>query len=338
MQDLKTGSLLVVVAGIMNGSFALPMKRMTRWAWENIWLIWSLGALVVFPLLATFYTVPNLLAGYGEVAPSIILRVALFGAAWGVAQVLFGLSVAAIGMALTFSLVLGISAALGTVIPFVRIHADLLLTKTGAIIFSGIALLAAGMALCALAGQQRERMLGQNAGTANRGSFRSGLLLAIVSGVCACFMNLGVSFADPILDMAIRHGAAPYWRTNAVWLPLLLGGAVPNVLYSLYLMRKQHSAGKYAQPSTSLYWLLTLSMSVLWFGGTTLYGVASVYLGVLGPVLGWPVFMSIIVITASFFGWAAGEWHGTGSRPLRLQLAGIVMLICAVFLFSRAGS
>ncbi len=336
MQDLRTGSMLVVIAGIMNGSFALPMKRMPRWAWENVWLVWSLAALVVFPLLAATYTVPHLFSGYTQVDPAAILRVVLFGAAWGVAQVLFGLSVTAIGIALTFSLVLGISAAVGTVVPFVRIHPDLLLSKTGAIVFGGVALVACGMIFCALAGQQRERALDQRAACANSGSFRSGLLLAVVSGLCASFMNLGVSFAGPLLRMAARHGAAPGWQLNAVWLPLLLGGAVPNLLYCSFLLKKHRSAENFRATATTVYWPLSLAMGVLWFGGTILYGVASYDLGTLGPVLGWPIFMSVIVIAASFLGWATGEWRAAGPRPFRLQLAGIALLMLAVFLFSRA--
>ena len=31
----------ILVAGIMNGSFAVPMKWTRHWAWENIWLAWS---------------------------------------------------------------------------------------------------------------------------------------------------------------------------------------------------------------------------------------------------------------------------------------------------------
>ena len=77
-------------------------------------------------------------------------------------------------------------------------------------------------------------------------------------------------------------------------------------------------------------------MSALWFASTTLYGFASGLLGSLGTVLGWPIFMSIVVVVASAIGWMAGEWRGSGTRPLRLQVAGLAMLVEAVFLFSKA--
>jgi len=35
MDNAGTGFLLLVVAGVLNASFALPMKFTPRWAWEN---------------------------------------------------------------------------------------------------------------------------------------------------------------------------------------------------------------------------------------------------------------------------------------------------------------
>ena len=49
----------MLLAAIANASFALPMKWMPRWFWKNIWSIWSVGSLLVFPFLAAFYTVAS---------------------------------------------------------------------------------------------------------------------------------------------------------------------------------------------------------------------------------------------------------------------------------------
>ena len=77
-------------------------------------------------------------------------------------------------------------------------------------------------------------------------------------------------------------------------------------------------------------------MAFLWFVSTLLYGVASVKLGELGPVLGWPFFMSLIVVVASVLGLLTGEWKGTGKTPVRIQLAGVALLVLAVIVLSRA--
>ncbi|SDE91338.1 L-rhamnose/proton symporter RhaT [Terriglobus roseus] len=333
MQDAWHGGLLLVIAGVMNGSFALPMKRMPHWRWENIWFVWSVVALVVLPCVTALCYVPHVLSGLLEVPLSRLAVVALSGMAWGVAQVFFGLSVDAIGIALTFSLVLGISAAMGALVPFLSLHAALLSTRAGGYLFAGLAVLTLGMVLCGWAGVLRETALDQTSATK---SFSRGLSLAILSGLCASAMNIGFSFSDELKGMATRHGASQPGSLIAIWLPLLLGGALPNILYSAFRLRRNRTADNFRTQGTGGYWLMTVIMAVLWFGSTILYGVASTMLGGLGAVLGWPAFMSIVVIMASFLGWFAGEWAGSGSRPLRTQIAGIIMLIVAVLLFSKA--
>ena len=39
--DYVTGFLLILIAAAMNGAYAIPMKFMSRWKWENIWLVWT---------------------------------------------------------------------------------------------------------------------------------------------------------------------------------------------------------------------------------------------------------------------------------------------------------
>jgi hypothetical protein len=76
-----TGTLLAVLGGVIHGSFALPMKGMQkRWAWENIWLVYSVVGLICLPLLLAFVTVPSLGEVYGGTSPSLLLQVARAGA------------------------------------------------------------------------------------------------------------------------------------------------------------------------------------------------------------------------------------------------------------------
>ncbi len=333
MQGPMTGGLLLVLAGVMNGSFALPMKRMPQWNWENIWLVWSVASLIVMPLVTTLICVPHLFSGLGEVPPSTLLPVAFFGLVWGIAQVLFGLSVATIGIALTFSLVLGISAALGAMVPFLRFHMDLLWARPGTFLFVGLAVLSLGMVFCGRAGILRERTMERKAAAM---PFSLGLAMAILSGLCASAMNIGFSYSKDISTMALRHGASPAGGAMAGWRPWLTAGSIPNLVYTVHLLRKRRATALYVARDTGTYWMLTTCMAVLWFASTMLYGIASSMLGDLGAVLGWPVFMSIVVLVASLLGWISGEWKSSGTRPLRVQIAGMAMLVVAVFLFAKA--
>jgi L-rhamnose-H+ transport protein len=335
MHDATAGLMLLVVAGVMNASFTLPMKFTKKWAWENSWTVWTVFALLMLPALTAYLTIPNLGAVYSNAGSEVIVLVAMCGLAWGVAQVLFGLAVNAIGIALGFAIVLGLSAALGSLIPLIRLHPEKMFTASGLTVIAGVVLVVAGVSICAVAGRMRERALGSV--EQHKMSFSAGLACAVLSGVCAAAMNFGVAFGGALSRAAEAEGASPVWSINSVWLPLMLAGAIPSLFYCPYLMKKNKTSGNFSLPGTGFYWFLALVMAVLWFASTIMYGVASGKLGELGAVLGWPLFMSLIVITASVLGIVTGEWKNTGKAPLRIQMAGAGTLVLAVIVLSQAG-
>ncbi len=53
------GLAAVVVAGVLQGLFAVPMKYAPRWNYEHIWLTYSLAGMVVMPWILTTATVPH---------------------------------------------------------------------------------------------------------------------------------------------------------------------------------------------------------------------------------------------------------------------------------------
>ena len=114
---------LALGAGVLNGSFATPTRFMTRWKWENVWALWAVLAMFVFPWIVAFATVPHLIATYQtpEVRHALLLVIA-FGAGYGIAAICFGLGVDAIGIALNFAIALGTATAVGSAIPLVWFH------------------------------------------------------------------------------------------------------------------------------------------------------------------------------------------------------------------------
>lgn len=331
MANAASGLLILILAGVLNASFTLPMKYTRRWAWENTWLAWSLIALLLLPVVVTWSTVPHLSEIYHSAGAGIVLEVVGFGAGWGVAQVFFGLAVNAIGIALTFSLVLGTSAAVGTLVPLLRLHPERLNTPAGHGVLAGVLLVIAGVLVCAIAGRKRENALKSNEGP--QSSATLGLLLAILCGFGASFVNLGLAFGTPLIYSARLFGANALNASNAVWMPLMLAGAVPNVLYCAWLLEKNRTGNRFANGGLS-HWGLTFAMAAFWFGSTLLYGLSTVRLGAWGPVLGWPLFMSLIVITASLLGMFTGEWKDSGAAPLRIQWTGVALLVVAVFVLA----
>ena len=253
----------------------------------------------------------------------------------GIAQVLFGLSVASIGIALTFSIVLGISAAVGSVIPLIRLHPEKVFSTGGLITFAGVALVIIGVTICAVAGRRREAAMTSQDDSAKVNMSR-GLAFAILCGFGAALVNFGLAFGGPLLEGAKKHGAAALWAGNAVWLPLMLAGSIPNFAYCFYLLSKNKTADRFSRSGTASYWFLAAVMAFFWFASPALYGIATGKLGSWGTILGWPLFMSLIVITASILGFITAEWKGSGRQPLRIQVGGVVVLVMAVFVLAAA--
>jgi L-rhamnose-H+ transport protein len=78
-------------------------------------------------------------------------------------------------------------------------------------------------------------------------------------------------------------------------------------------------------------------MGVLWFGSTLVYGAATAQLAGLGPILGWPLFMSSIIIASNVWGFVTGEWKNAGQKALSTMLVGILFLILGFVTLAISG-
>ncbi len=115
--DFLIGILLVIVGGALEGLFSLAITRTPRWRWENIWGLGSLIALVLVPWPVAFLTVPDLWAVYEDVAPGVLVVTFLFGLGWGLGGIFWGKTIAALGVALGVSLLMGLVNIFGSPVP-----------------------------------------------------------------------------------------------------------------------------------------------------------------------------------------------------------------------------
>ncbi|MFL6350962.1 MAG: L-rhamnose/proton symporter RhaT [Bryobacteraceae bacterium] len=330
--SISGGILLALLAGILNGSFAAPTKYTSRWKWENVWAIWATVAFFVVPWLLAIATVPHLFAVYGGADARTLLTVIGFGAAYGVAAVCFGLGVEAIGIALNFAIALGLSTAIGSLVPLLSLHPEQMFTRKGLTVEAGIAVALLGIIVCAVAGRAKERELVQTAPvpdqpTKTRTSFKVGLAFAIIAGIGSPFINFGLAFGGPLLTGAAAQGASAATQANVIWPPLLTATLIPYLAYCTYLWRKNKSLQLYALPGTTSYWLLGALMGVLWMSSIAIFGAASATMAEMGPVLGWPLFMSAIIITSNVWGFATGEWRRVRRPTVFTVSIGMLLLI-----------
>lgn len=332
---------IIIVASIINAAYSLPMRLNKKWKWENSWFAFSIVGLAVVPTLIAMATIPQLWSIYSSVPPETLGWMAVFGAGWGVNMVLFGLALDSVGLAITFAVSLGTSAAAGALVPLVMQHPEKLMSRQGLLILASIVMIFVGVALCGLAGKRRDNMIQPAAGVEIKGPvarprYLRGFLYAFFAGFLGAMLNFGLAFGNSIQQAARDRGASLAMMSNAVWLPCLYAGFIPGVIYCYYLMKKNRNLHNLAASGTWYYWLLAASMGLLWYGSVVLYSISTLKLGDLGTVIGWPLFLSAIVIASTILGIALGEWSHAGKRPLQIMMLGVFCLVFAIAVLSQA--
>lgn len=341
---LTMGLALAVVAGIMCGAFALPMSYLGRWSWENVWAIFILISCVLMPVVITAATAPGF-ATVLKLAPSSALAAAVgTGFAWGFGAIMFGQGVSALGLSMANTLVLAISAALGSLLPIGLLAPEKLHRPQGHAIILGTLVAIVGIAGCGYAGFLREksqgvakeRLRGDMVGAAR--PIAVGLALCIGAGLLSAVLNIGYSAAQPVLATARHAGYSSFAGSNIVWLLMLTSGAVPNLCFCGYLLEKNASWKKYSLPNSAVLYGLAILMGLLWGGDIFLYGYASPLIGRLGPAIGWPLKLIAGLLTANLIGIFCGEWRLTGAKDRSWMIAGLIVLLVAIPILAWAST
>jgi L-rhamnose-H+ transport protein len=335
--SLSQGLALTCVAGLLAGNCMLPMKFVKRWAWENTWLVFTIVSLLVLPLALARIILGDVFAVYSSLPFMAFAAPLLFGAGWGVAQALFGLSINRLGMALTYAIIVGLGALLGTVVPLVVKNRGVTGTARGALIFTGIVVMVAGIVLSSWAGKMREGpTFTAESKPGQSGSYGWAIATAIVCGVLAPMLNYSFAFGQSIADEAVRQGSSRAASVYAIWPVALLGGSIPNIAYAMFRLKRNATWKTFLVAPANGAFTGSL-MAFLWMGAMATYGVASVYLGPLGTSVGWALFQIFMIITANASGVLAGEWSGASVVAKRLLGTGLLLLGVATALIAAGG-
>jgi L-rhamnose-H+ transport protein len=331
--DLITGFVLLLLAATMNGAYAIPMKFMPRWKWENIWLVWTVVSLWVLPVILASAAVPHPTEAYGTTPWSSLLRMGVMGMLWGAGVLLLGMSFPLVGVAVGAAVALGCAAAVGTVLPILYAGTPVE-GSTALTILLGVVAVVMGVGICGFAGRAREQRQGTTSTV--QGQALKGFLLASVGGTLTAALNLAfASGATIIATVEAQHPSTPV-AGIALWIPVLLAGGIPGVVYTLVLLTKNRSSRLYREDRTGGYWPMIVVMGALWLGSIVVYGNGVARIGYLGPVVGWPVFMSGAVIASAAWGTAFGEWKSSGATAKTAITSGVFCLMIAIVILSRA--
>jgi L-rhamnose-H+ transport protein len=336
--SLIIGIVAVLAGGVLNGSFVAPMKKLRGWQWEHGWLVYSVTGLVLIPWLVAAVTLPQLAPSLADSTTPALARVLLFGFGWGVGSVLFGLGVDRMGLALGYGLILGLIAPIGTFLPLVVLYPERLFTRQGAHLLAGVVVVLLGIVILAVAGRLRERASQHLAARAAlpAKSFMAGLLVCILSGIFSPMLNFAFVFGEPLRNAALAAGASVGRAADGLWALTLTAGFLPNAGYALYLIIRNRSGNLWSRHTAgNLFW--STLMGVLCYASFLVYGSGASHLGRLGGIVGWPLFMSMSLITSNSLGALTGEWRGAPARALRLSLLGMGILIVAIVIIASGG-
>jgi L-rhamnose-H+ transport protein len=331
-ESLALGIVLTMMAGLMSGNCMLPLKFVRSWKWENVWLVFSVVSLIVIPWALALGLVSNLFETYSALSLRQFAVPILFGAGWGIAQVLFGISVTRLGLGLAYAIIVGLGALLGTLVPLFVQQQELAKGRPMMFVLSGVTVMVLGIILSTWGGQIRER--GNPATPTSRPgqNYLTAVLLALLCGIMAPMLNYSFAFGQDIAKEAVRLGTSEVRAGYAVWPIGLAGGFIPNIAYSIYLLFENRTWGAFSPAGKDVGWA-TL-MGVLWMGAFSFYGMAAIYLGSFGTSIGWGLLQIFMIMTATLSGVLTGEWKNAPGSAKQLLGAGLGCLIGATVLLA----
>lgn len=328
---------LIAAAGMMQGTFVVPLKATTKWEYENTWLLFCFIGFVALPLILVWYTVPHFSQVLLTSPLKDVVLAALFGVAWGCGAVLFGLGAEKLGVGLGLSIISGLSSTLGSLIPWAIAGPQPL--SYSLLLWVGVVVMLAGVVVCARAGMLREQKNKFKTQEERRGrQFAKGLLICIGSGVLVSCLNLGFISGARVTVRAETLGATHANAPNMLWAIIMGAGFLPNALYCGWLLIRKQSWQKFAARESVSYLGWTFIMGILWTGSLIVYGSGVNKIGALGPSLGWPILSSVNIVTSNLWGVITGEWRGAGREAARIMIIGILILVLAIVIFGWASA
>ncbi|SNR31206.1 L-rhamnose-proton symport protein (RhaT) [Lutibacter agarilyticus] len=329
---MEIGIFWVLLAAIMLGFYAFPSKFVKNYELENLWGVFWLLAMFIVPISSTILLVDDLGATYKQVPNSIFTSIFLLSILWGIGNLLWGISISKIGMALGFSLLIGVSTLAGSILPFFMGGADKLATTEGMVILGGIFIIMLGIIANGKAGLLREK--NENIATkkveSNKNTMRNGIILCVIGGICAAGFNLSYHVADNIGHIGqisqAQFGNSPWIARLAVMLPSFIGSGIAIMIYFSIQLTKNKSWKNFNHKSSSKNILYLLIMAVVYCASLIIYGLGAYELGPLGTSVGFAIFQTGCIMVANLLGLFSGEWKNAGSKSKKWLYSGLTIM------------
>ncbi|MEO6230526.1 MAG: L-rhamnose/proton symporter RhaT [Ferruginibacter sp.] len=331
--ELINGILFHAVGASSAALCYTPQKKVSGWAWQTYWLAQAFVCWLLLPVLVAFITIPELITVLKEAPVDAMQKSFLLGMTYGVGGTAFGIAIRYVGFSLTYAIAVGISCVLGTLLPPI-VHGTLgevLKSNGGTFLIMGVAIGAAGIALCGVAGRKKEIDLEKNSDNKSTFSLAKGLPLCLLAGVLSALYGFSLDQGQPIADVAEKFGAGNY-RGNVIYIFSNSGAFVTTLIYCLYLHRKEKTFGEYsAKGNVKLpaNYLLSILTGFLWYGQFFFYGLGHVRMGNY-KFSSWAIHMIMLVLLSAVAGLVMQEWKSCSTKTMQILWIALAVLIIAV--------
>lgn len=343
--SILLGILLIAIGAFSSGSFAVPFGKIKGWQWETYWMVFSLGAYILFPLVANLVFSPDFISIIQSTSSGTIITVFLLGAVYGVGNLSFGLALRYLGLSLGYALALGLMLAIGTLIPPMidgRLHV-MMQNSGGTLLILGVVVACVGIALSAWSGILKDKHVSDAKKQESIGEFNlmKGAMASVLVGITGSAMSLGFEQGLPISDIAAKQGVDPLFSMMPVLLVLFSGTFVTTIVWCVYLGYKNNSLKDYSTAASpkilTTNYLFGLLAGLLWFGQFIVYGMGKSKMGPF-TFTSWGILMALTIVFATVWGLMRKEWKGAPTKVYVLMILSLVIIIISSFMIGISGS
>ncbi|TXE07033.1 rhamnose:proton symporter [Seonamhaeicola algicola] len=330
------GTLIHAVGGIAASTCYVPFQKVKKWSWDSYWIVQASFAWFIFPFLIGFLTVPNLMDVFKEATNEVLINATLLGSVYGFGGMCFGFAIRHIGYSLTYTISIGISAILGTIVPLIM-HGTLVEkfnAPGGYIIFLGMFLALIGIIISGIAGYRKEKDLkNNNVNNAEPLTFnmKKGLILTLIAGVLSAVFGISLEVGAPVAEIANKYGAGNF-EGNAN-LILSTGGAfITNFIWFTIVGLKNNTLKEVISVKNigKKNYTLNLGMSILsgalWYGQFFFYGIGHVQMGNF-KFASWVLHMSMLIFFSYIVGIVLKEWKQVTKRTYFTLVFALIILV-----------